>query len=211
VLHGLAIVGVVLGLFGLGAGCTETMSAGDDEGMGSASGAGSPSGAPSTGGGGSGQTGSGQATGGGPSGEGSQGTGSGAGGSAAGQGSGGEAPGSGSDAGSPACDLRCPPNLRCELQEVVCIRAPCDPVPTCVELTFDAGTSDPALEVNCIGPVLCAAVPVSCPEGQVSEIRNGCYEGCVPIESCSCTGPEHCPDSNRYTCHLSAGHCGPYL
>jgi hypothetical protein len=157
--------------------------------------------------------GSAQTGGSGPGGGSGQGSGAGAsgGGVGGGQGTGGEAPGSGSDAGSPACDLRCPPNLRCELQEVVCIRAPCDPVPTCVELTFDAGTSDPALDVNCIGPVLCAAVPAPCPEGQVQEIRSGCYEGCVPIESCSCSGPEHCPDSNRHTCHLSAGHCGPYL
>ena len=71
------------------------------------------------------------------------------------------------------------------------------------------GTS--AAGTRCVGTVSCPALPVVCPEMQVPSIENGCYGPCVPIDSCDCAGPEDCPDSNQYTCHMSAKHCGPYV
>jgi hypothetical protein len=59
--------------------------------------------------------------------------------------------------------------------------------------------------------VHCVAPEPECPLGQVPWVRGMCYGGCAQIEACDCTGPEQCPDPDHYTCHLSAGHCGPYV
>jgi hypothetical protein len=59
--------------------------------------------------------------------------------------------------------------------------------------------------------ILCRAAPPACPDGQVPSVSGSCYGPCIPVESCTCNAPEACPNSDKYTCHMSAGHCGPYV
>jgi hypothetical protein len=59
--------------------------------------------------------------------------------------------------------------------------------------------------------VLCKIVQPSCPAGQVPSVSGSCYGSCVSIDTCACGAPAQCPDSNQYTCFMSAGHCGPYV
>jgi hypothetical protein len=59
--------------------------------------------------------------------------------------------------------------------------------------------------------VLCKIATPDCPFGYVPSVSGSCYGPCVPVDSCVCSGPEQCPDSNQYTCHMSAGRCGPYV
>jgi hypothetical protein len=54
------------------------------------------------------------------------------------------------------------------------------------------------------------AEPV-CPDGQVASIVGTCYGPCVALEQCLCNEAADCPFPEQYTCHLSAGHCGPYV
>jgi hypothetical protein len=126
---------------------------------------------------------------------------------AAGRGAGGSgAGGVAEDAGSSSCDPSCGASQHCELVQVTCIRAPCPAQPMCVA---DAPGS---ARGNCdTSRVLCRIAPPQCAEGQVPSVSGTCFGPCVPIESCTCAGPSECPDSNKYTCHLSAGHCGPYV
>jgi hypothetical protein len=59
--------------------------------------------------------------------------------------------------------------------------------------------------------ILCKRVAPECPEGQVPSVLGSCYGDCVPLESCPCSGPEQCPNPDTGTCHMSAGHCGPFV
>jgi hypothetical protein len=59
--------------------------------------------------------------------------------------------------------------------------------------------------------ILCKRVAPECPEGQVPSVSGSCYGDCVPLESCPCSGPEQCPNPDTGTCHMSAGHCGPFV
>jgi hypothetical protein len=112
------------------------------------------------------------------------------------------------DGGAAACNLSCGPTEHCELVQVMCIRAPCPPQPTCVGAA-DAAAPPP---VDCDArKILCKRVAPQCPDGQVPSVSGACYGDCVPIESCPCAAPAECPDSAHYTCHMSAGHCGPYV
>jgi len=54
------------------------------------------------------------------------------------------------------------------------------------------------------------AFPV-CEEGQVPTADGACFGPCVPIEECACDSQDDCPMPEKYACHLSAGHCGPYV
>jgi hypothetical protein len=55
-----------------------------------------------------------------------------------------------------------------------------------------------------------AAEPV-CDEGEVASVTDSCYGACVALERCTCMEAADCPHEERYTCHRSAGHCGPYV
>lgn len=59
--------------------------------------------------------------------------------------------------------------------------------------------------------VACDEAEPECAEGATASVSGVCYGPCVSIESCTCSGPEECPDPDHYTCHRSAGHCGPYV
>jgi hypothetical protein len=54
------------------------------------------------------------------------------------------------------------------------------------------------------------AEPV-CPEGQVAAIVDHCFGDCVRIEQCACSEADACPEPEKYTCHRSAMHCGPFV
>lgn len=89
----------------------------------------------------------------------------------------------------------------------------------------DAGTSDGGggsdAAIGDAGPdgancdrstITCRQVEPECPEGTVPEVEGTCWtERCIRIDGCACTGPEQCPMPEIYTCHSSAGRCGPYL
>jgi len=60
--------------------------------------------------------------------------------------------------------------------------------------------------------VTCRRVEPACPDGEVAEIEASCFTGrCISIDGCACTSAAQCPMSDIYTCHMSAGRCGPYL
>jgi hypothetical protein len=59
--------------------------------------------------------------------------------------------------------------------------------------------------------VLCRMAQPMCPEGQAPSVSGSCFGPCVAIENCSCSAPEQCPLPDKYTCHMSAGHCGPFV
>ena len=66
--------------------------------------------------------------------------------------------------------------------------------------------------VNCDArDVLCRALPPECPEGEVPAVEGSCWNGCVSIANCECSDADDCPMREIYTCHNSAGRCGPYL
>ncbi|MET0283383.1 MAG: hypothetical protein ABW352_02895 [Polyangiales bacterium] len=56
----------------------------------------------------------------------------------------------------PKCTAKCSAGQHCELQEVQCIKAPCDPVPTCVD------DLDACATVKCKAGFHCESVPVQC-------------------------------------------------
>jgi hypothetical protein len=108
--------------------------------------------------------------------------------------------GAGGDASSAKCDPSCPDGQRCELVQVTCIRAPCPPLPMCVAAT----SCDPA-------KILCKRAAPQCPEFQVPSVEGSCYGPCVPVDSCVCSNASQCPNHDSFTCHMSAGRCGPYV
>ena len=66
--------------------------------------------------------------------------------------------------------------------------------------------------VACVAQgAFCRVAPGPCPEMQVRAVEGSCWGDCVPIGSCTCAGPEDCPDESQYTCHNFSGRCGPYL
>jgi hypothetical protein len=114
----------------------------------------------------------------------------------------GSSAGAAGSANEPVCDPSCPDGQRCEWKQVMCIRAPCPPLPMCVA----------AVPISCDpAKILCKRVAPECPQGQVPSVSGSCYGPCVPVESCACSNEIQCPDHDHYTCHMSAGHCGPYV
>jgi Kazal-type serine protease inhibitor domain len=74
------------------------------------------------------------------------------------------------------------------------------------------GACDESAEVDCNpSRIGCDVVEPHCDEGQVPSVQGACFGPCVPIERCACAGPSDCPHDEKYTCHMSARHCGPYV
>ena len=59
--------------------------------------------------------------------------------------------------------------------------------------------------------VTCGDAAPTCEDGMAASVKGDCWGPCVPIDWCLCSAPEFCPDANMYTCHMSAGRCGPYV
>lgn len=60
-------------------------------------------------------------------------------------------------------------------------------------------------------PLTCRRAEPVCPEGQVVAIVGNCFGDCVAIDQCACSEADACPQPEKYTCHRSAMHCGPYV
>jgi hypothetical protein len=75
----------------------------------------------------------------------------------------------------------------------------------------ECGGSSAELHDCDLDKVACEAAEPACPEGEVPSVNGICYGPCVAVEACACKGPDDCPLPEQYTCHLSAGHCGPYV
>ncbi len=85
------------------------------------------------------------------------------------------------------CELVCDPGSHCELEEVVCVRAPCPPQPTCVE---DAPSCD---DVTCDPGYRCELQTVEC-------FRAPCPP--VPV----CVEAETAPSCDDVVCE-NGDHC----
>ncbi|MDB4986039.1 MAG: Kazal-type serine protease inhibitor domain protein [Myxococcaceae bacterium] len=72
----------------------------------------------------------------------------------------------------------------------------------------DAGDES---DVSCDPHVECKRAPPDCPSGQLPQVIDTCWGDCVKAERCVCHSADQCPQSDQYACHLSAGHCGPYV
>jgi len=59
--------------------------------------------------------------------------------------------------------------------------------------------------------VTCKRTRPMCPEFQVPAVDVNCWGDCVAIDQCVCTEADACPERDTYVCHMSAGHCGPYV
>ncbi|HMI91067.1 MAG TPA: hypothetical protein VK509_06865, partial [Polyangiales bacterium] len=57
----------------------------------------------------------------------------------------------------------------------------------------------------------CRMLPQPCPDGQVRAVEGKCYGDCVTVDRCACSEAAACPEPDSYTCHMSAGHCGPFV
>jgi hypothetical protein len=61
------------------------------------------------------------------------------------------------------------------------------------------------------GKVTCKRARPTCTEGQVPAVVGGCWGDCVAIDQCVCKEADACPERETYVCHMSAGHCGPFV
>jgi hypothetical protein len=65
----------------------------------------------------------------------------------------------GAECVEPKCTAKCSAGQHCELEEVVCIRAPCLPVPTCVDDVHDV---DACATVRCKAGTHCVSTQPQC-------------------------------------------------
>jgi hypothetical protein len=92
---------------------------------------------------------------------------------------------------NPCAALLCPPNARCEVQQVQCVRAPCPPIATCVPVSVDPPRDAGA------GPGRCAVT--LCQAGTTCiETARGAQ--CVPVATCAatlCKTGTNCVETDR--------------
>uniref|UniRef100_A0AC34PX95 TIL domain-containing protein n=1 Tax=Panagrolaimus sp. JU765 TaxID=591449 RepID=A0AC34PX95_9BILA len=83
---------------------------------------------------------------------------------------------------NPCATVLCGPGKVCVPKQVQCIRAPCDPIPECVDVNSTTPTKpedDPCATVRCAAGTKCTAVKVNC---LIPPCKSPIAE-CVPIES----------------------------
>ena len=99
----------------------------------------------------------------------------------------------------PSCnDIDCKEGTSCELVSVECIRAPCPPVPQCVE----DPVTDPCATVRCAAGTHCESTPIQCLVAPCDAITQ-----CVPDEPATC-GSVTC-EAGTSCCNASCGICTP--
>ena len=124
--------------------------------------------------------------------------------------------GSGAAAGAGGGDA-CPPECFVENECVTaCGQTPqsygCCPCPAGKIDARSCPASPDAGSVSCDPRrILCKRVAPICAEGEVPSVSGSCYGPCVKVETCPCAGPEECPESDKYTCHMNTRRCGPYV
>jgi hypothetical protein len=91
-----------------------------------------------------------------------------------------------------ACNLLCVKGKHCELQKVECVRAPCDPVPTCVDDPMP--TPDPCTTTSCPAGTICKSHPVTCVRAPCPPVAE-----CIPQVHCGGFAGKPCPGSG--SCH----------
>jgi hypothetical protein len=77
--------------------------------------------------------------------------------------------------------------------------------------TSDGAAADAGLRSCDTRAVTCRRAPPVCGELEAPSVEGPCYGPCVPIADCACHVADDCPDRDRFTCHLYAQHCGPYV
>jgi hypothetical protein len=88
---------------------------------------------------------------------------------------------------------------------------PCSAAQAGMSIDHEGECDAPQGGYDCtLSGVACLIAIPECAEGQVPSADGACFGPCVPIEECNCGGPDDCPFPDRYTCWMSAGHCGPY-
>lgn len=74
------------------------------------------------------------------------------------------------------------------------------------------GACSTGQSVDCDGrKVTCKRTRPMCPDFQVPAVDGSCWGDCVAIDQCVCKQADDCPERDTYVCHMSAGHCGPYV
>lgn len=79
-----------------------------------------------------------------------------------------------------------------------------------VSVASDGECKKQPMSCNTSG-VLCRRAPPVCPRFQVPSVKGNCWGECVPIEQCSCSAENDCPQRDEFVCWKSKGHCGPYV
>jgi hypothetical protein len=100
------------------------------------------------------------------------------------------------------------------------VEHPCDPATMlycgCDGVTFEASITCPDRPFahpgacgdgeSCFTQAIrCVEPPPVCPEGQAPSVVDDCYGSCIPVTSCRCLAPYHCP--NETTC-IGDARCG---
>jgi hypothetical protein len=155
------------------------------------------------------------------------GTGGAAGSDGAGAGGMGGDAGHGGDGADGVCDLACDPGTHCELVEVQCIKAPCPPLPECVEDPHCGGFAgfpcpgmghcqddprddcDPMMGGADCGGICACHGPVPCPDGlhwDGSPAVCACVEGASDGGGSVTCGDATC-DKDMVCCNASCGIC----
>jgi hypothetical protein len=97
----------------------------------------------------------------------------------------------------PCANRACPDGEHCELQDVQCIQAPCDPVPACVTGTH------PCAAILCDGDSRCEAR-----NGRASCVPAPVATGATPASGGVPCGNTTCAEG-RVCCNASCGICTP--
>jgi hypothetical protein len=91
------------------------------------------------------------------------------------------------------------------------VAAPLDATTTAAQDAQPQAAADAGARSCDTRNVTCRRAQPVCGELEAPAVEDGCWGPCVPIAECACTVADDCPDRDRFTCHLYAAHCGPYV